>query len=412
MHKILTVIVAVLVVILAIAGWFLYAAKMRNIGIQNNAALPSALLLESRPVTTPDGDTFTLLLPKGFKVAIAASGMNRARFMAEIPDKRLFVTDMKDLSDNSEGKIYILDKFNNQTKTFDSKITYLSGLRNPNSIAFYTDASGTNWLYIALTDKLVRYRYSLGETAPTSEPETLATYPAYGLSYKYGGWHLTRTIKIHNDKVYVSVGSSCDSCEEKDTEKVRATITKMNPDGSDQSIIATGLRNAVGLYFKGDELYASAMGSDHLGDDKPEEAMYHITEGANYGWPYCYQYHSKVYANNSQVWQHPIDCANVPLAYATFPAHAAPLGLAFFDSNAAPELANSFLLSLHGSSDITLGKGDKIVRINTKGEVEDFITGFLQGTTRHGRPVDIFPTSGSSFFFTDDFKGNLYYVYK
>jgi glucose/arabinose dehydrogenase len=45
-----------------------------------------------------------------------------------------------------------------------------------------------------------------------------------------------------------------------------------------------------------------------------------------------------------------------------------------------------------------------------KGEVNDFITGFLKGDTRYGRPADILQYDGSSFFFTDDFKGVLYFV--
>jgi glucose/arabinose dehydrogenase len=66
----------------------------------------------------------------------------------------------------------------------------------------------------------------------------LARFPAYGLSYKYGGWHLTRTVAIHDDKVYVSVGSSCNSCEEKEPE--RASIIQMDPDGSNARFFAKG----------------------------------------------------------------------------------------------------------------------------------------------------------------------------
>ena len=61
----------------------------------------------------------------------------------------------------------------------------------------------------------------------------LATFPDYGLGYKYGGWHLTRTIAVGgNGKIYVSVGSSCNACEEK--EAVRASILEMDADGKNQ----------------------------------------------------------------------------------------------------------------------------------------------------------------------------------
>ena len=50
-----------------------------------------------------------------------------------------------------------------------------------------------------------------------------------------------------------------------------------------------GLRNAVGLRWIKDELYATNMGSDHLGDHKPADTMYLLKNATNYGWPYCYQ---------------------------------------------------------------------------------------------------------------------------
>ena len=125
-------------------------------------------------------------------------------------------------------------------------IPYLTGLRNPNSLAFLPIGAGASWLYLALTDRLLRYRYRAGDNAPAEKPEVLATFPDYGLSYKYGGWHLTRTIVIGgNGKVYVSVGSSCNACEEK--EEVRASVLEMDPDGRHPRYFARGLRNAVGM---------------------------------------------------------------------------------------------------------------------------------------------------------------------
>ena len=143
------------------------------------------------------------------------------RFMALSPDNRIFVTDMYNLTDNRRGVVYILDQFDPKTYQFKKVTKYLSGLRNPNSVAFYTDRNGTDWFYLALTDRLVRYRYEAGKDAPSGTPEVLATFPDYGLGYKYGGWHLTRTVIVGgNGKIYVAVGSSCNACEEK--EEVRA----------------------------------------------------------------------------------------------------------------------------------------------------------------------------------------------
>src|ERR1044072_4962926 len=153
-------------------------------------------------ITLANLKSFTLNLPERFDIAVAAEGLKRVRFMALSPDNRIFVTDMYNLTDNKRGVVYILDEFDPKTKRFRKVIQFMSGLRNPNSVAFYRAASGTDWFYLALTDRLVRYRYEGGSPNPTGEPEVLATFPDYGLAYKYGGWHLTRTIAIGtNNKI-------------------------------------------------------------------------------------------------------------------------------------------------------------------------------------------------------------------
>src|SRR5688572_22590465 len=152
-------------------------------------------------ISLASGRSFDLNLPRGFAISVAAQGLKRVRFMAKSPDDRIFVTDMYNLADNNRGVVYILDEFDDISKSFKKATPYLKGLRNPNSIAFYTDAKGVNWFYLALTDHLVRYKYKAGEETPQGQPEVLASFPDYGLSYKYGGWHLTRTIAVgSNDK--------------------------------------------------------------------------------------------------------------------------------------------------------------------------------------------------------------------
>jgi glucose/arabinose dehydrogenase len=388
-------------------------ASSTNTTSEQTIVAPEPVLSALKPQTVQlkNGSKFSLNLPPEYHVIPANQGYRNLRFMAWSPDNRLFVTEMYNRDDTSRGKLYIFENFNEKTKQFDKVTTYLNNLRNPNSVTFYTDSSGTNWLYLALTDKLVRYKYTTGETKPTSKPETLATFPDYGLSYKYGGWHLTRTAIINNDKVYVSVGSSCNSCEE--TESVRASILVMNPDGTSQEIMASGLRNAVGLSVVNDELYVTNMGADHLGNDRPEDTFYHIESGRNYGWPYCYQYQKNIYADNSQKWKNKFDCSKAPSAPVTFPAHSAPLGLYYFDyEHYLLYLHNTFLVALHGSGTSTLARGYKIVRAKLDGTVDDFITGFIQKGKVYGRPVGILPYEDKGFFISDDHTGVLYYVYR
>lgn len=375
--------------------------------------------LAAQKVTLKNGKTFSLNLPEGFEIIPAVEGLKRVRFFAKSPDGRIFVTDMFDLSDNTKGKVYILGGWNAETGKFGKVETYLSGLKNPNSVQFHTDASGQDWIYVAETDKLTRRKFKKGETTPSDQnPQTLATFPDYGLSYKYGGWHLTRTIAFApNGKLYISVGSSCNACDEK--EKERAAVLEMNADGSGQRIFVKGLRNAVGLKWIANNLFASNQGSDHLGLNKPDETFYALKDGADYGWASCYQSNGKVFFDKTppNKLKKPTarlkSCENVPVSYAYFPAHASVMGFDYFDDTEADNtIKDSFLVSLHGSTNKNVGHGYKIVTMRKGEKLQDFITGFLQKRTVFGRPCDIMKLSANSFLFTDDHIGVIYYVRK
>jgi glucose/arabinose dehydrogenase len=372
---------------------------------------PQGLRLTPHKISLEKGTTFNLNLPEEFEIMVAAEGLKRLRFMTKSPDNRIFVTDMFNLTDNKRGSVYILEDFDERRGRFGKVTPYMTNLRNPNSICFHTDDAGNTWFYLALTDRLVRYRYRNGDNAPTGRPQVLAEFPDYGLSYKYGGWHLTRTIAFSpNGKLYVSVGSSCNACEEK--EEIRATVIEMNADGSNRKVYAKGLRNAVGLKWVGAQLFATNMGADHLGNDKPSDTMYTVRQGLNYGWPYCYQQQSRIYADPQfQASAKKVNCKSVPSAYASFTAHSSPLGLEYFDSgNSSTSLKNYFLVALHGSSDHKMNHGHTIVRVKKGMRVEDFISGFVQNGTLHGRPADIMRIGPDAFLFTDDHAGVVYYV--
>lgn len=382
----------------------------------NSPAKPSSLKLVPNQIALADGKSFSLNLPEGFAISVAAEGLKRVRFMAHSPDGRIFVTDMFNKTDNQKGIVYILDGFDPATKRFQRVTPYLTGLRNPNSVTFHTDQKGINWFYLALTDRLLRYRYQPGDLKPSGEPEVLATFPAYGLGYKYGGWHLTRTVVVGtNGKLYVAVGSSCNACEEK--EPVRASILEMDPDGGNQRHVARGLRNAVGLRWVKDGLFATNMGSDHLGDHKPADTMYRIKDGTNYGWPYCYQSGSGRFPDpRFNPRGRKFKCVDVPAAYTAFDAHSSPLGFEYFDTGNDQALRESFLVALHGSGLKRLNRGYRVVRLRENGAgpavPEDLITGFLVGSTINGRPVDVLSVGANAFLLTDDYSGVVYYVYK
>jgi glucose/arabinose dehydrogenase len=385
-------------------------------GVNARAAVESRVLkLVPRRIALAGGRSFNLNLPEGFTVSVAAQGLRRVRFMAKSPDGRIFVTDMHSLADNKRGVVYILDEFDEAGKIYRKVTPYLKSLRNPNSIAFYTERDGTHWFYLALTDRLLRYRYREGEDAPGGEPEVLATFPDYGLSYKYGGWHLTRTIAIARDKIYISVGSSCNACIEK--EEVRASIIEMDADGKNRRFFARGLRNAVGLRWVGERLFATNMGADHLGDKKPADTMHVVRDGANYGWPFCFQSGARRFADiEFNARGRKMSCRKADPAYVAFDAHSSPLGLDYFDAKGGEELRDSFLVALHGSTKEGLKRGYRVVRLRKSGagppSTEDFVNGFMQAGKIFGRPVDILNLGADTFLLTDDHAGVVYYIYK
>ncbi len=355
------------------------------------------------------GDSFYLQIPAGYNIKVAAELNTRLRFLAKSPDGRLFATDMHDRSDNRRGRILIFENWNDSSKGFEKVTTYLSNLHNPNQVAFYK-----NYIYVAETDRLRRFKYEVGQSTPNDTGSLVASFPDYGLNYKYGGWHLTRSLAFKNDKLYVSVGSSCNACIE--TETIRASVVQMNPDGTDAKTFASGLRNTVGLKWIGHQLWGTGMGRDLLGPDKPEDVFQRIDSGGYYGWPYYFQYQQKIYADN-----HFKDSARAagvkepPKAFLGFKAHSAPLGFDYFKKFDDTALNNAVLVCLHGSTSVWRQRGNAIVRVEANNKYTEIVTGFLSGKSeadRHGRPCDVLMNDARSFFFTDDLKGVLYYVWK
>jgi glucose/arabinose dehydrogenase len=169
------------------------------------------------------------------------------------------------------------------------------------------------------------------------------------------------------------------------------------------------LRNAVGLRWIGNFLFATNQGSDHLGTARPDETFYAVKDGADYGWPFCHSSNGRIFPDPKL--KRRTDCANVPAPYAVFPARSSALGFDYFDDTNSPDvIKNAFLVSLHGSTNKAIGRGYKIV-IMRKGErLQDLITGFLNKGVVSGRPCDIMKLGPDSFLFTDDNKGIVYYV--
>ncbi len=344
-------------------------------------------------------DLSRLKMPEGFHISVFA-GVDSPRMMVFSPGGVLVV------SDTDNGKIIALPDPKHTGKS-ENPVVLLSGLNQPHGLAFYEGK-----LYVAENDKVRSYDWD--------ETNLRATNPKMLIDLPGRGGHSTRTLIFHHGKMYVSAGSSCNVCVEKDPR--RAAVTEFNPDGGGQKVFAKGLRNAVGMAVnpKTDTIWVTVNGRDWLGDDLPPEVIFDLGQnGGDAGWPYCYgdrvpdPNFTKAGDNR---------CQQVIPPKVQMQAHSAPLGLAFSEGSMfPPEYRNSVFVAFHGSWNRKVPTGYKVVRVklDDKGQLvggaEDFITGWLTpGETKRGqsmgRPVGIVFAPDGSMYLSDDAGGIVYRV--
>jgi glucose/arabinose dehydrogenase len=345
-------------------------------------------------------------LPEGFKIEIFASGLEAPRFMALSPDGVLFVTAL------DSGKVVALPDRDKDGKA-DRVITFVKGLKSPHGIDFHE-----GYLYVGETHQIARFKYDQFNTAPGEKEIIVPNLPT--------GGHFTRTVRVGPDgKMYVSVGSSCNVCREKDER--RAAVLQFNPDGSEGKIYARGLRNSVGITWHPDskKMWATDNGRDWLGDNLPPEEINIVEEGKDgirgsdqeggnlgnhYGWPQCYgkripdpEYGSEEFCKKT-----------IPPVF-EMQAHSAPLGLAFYTGNMFPEeYRGDLFVAFHGSWNRSVPTGYKVVRVKIEdgkpAGIEDFAAGWLRGQKAEGRPVDVIVGPDGSLYVSDDRSGMIYRI--
>jgi len=348
-----------------------------------------------------DPASFPLKLPPGFAFAVFARGLQGARVLALDPAGNLLV------SLTSQGRVVALpDK--NGDGVADAVVTVLEGLNKPHGLAFGPEKKPR--LYVAETDQVAAYDY---------DPERLmATYQQKIADLPPGGRHFTRSLVFlrgaRDHRLLISVGSSCDACEEQDPQ--RAKILAVDVEDGDLSTFASGLRNSVfmAVHPLSQHVWATEMGRDDLGDNWPPDEINIILEGSHYGWPYCYG--KRLHDDKSDPTGARREFCNDTIpSFIDVPANEAPLGLAFFPPAWPEEFRHDLLVAFHGSSNRTEPTGGKVVRykLDAAGnfmDVEDFITGWLTPAGALGRPVDILITPDGVIYISDDKAGVVYRV--
>lgn len=332
--------------------------------------------------------------PPGFEVNVFAEGLEGARFMALGPGGVVYLTIPR------AGRVVALPDRDGDGRA-DRVEVVADGLDAPHGITFH---DGDLW--VAEMGRVLRYRnYRGGRAGP---PQVVVP------NLPRGGNHTTRTITFgpKDGMLYVSIGSSCNLCEERDPR--RAAIVRYRPDGGGQKIFARGLRNAVGMAWSPTtgELWATSNERDWLGDDlPPEEIVDIVREDGDYGWPYCYgnRIPNPEYGDTRR-------CARTIPPAITDTAHSAPLGCSFYTGTQFPaEYRGDFFVAYHGSWNRSRPTGYKVVRVRVQGgrprAIEPFLWGFRTGNEpAFGRPVFPLVAADGSLLVSDDYGGRIYRV--
>ncbi len=359
--------------------------------------------------------------PTGFKVTKFADGLQNPRWIYVTPNGDVLVAEanaatkgIKKVTDKISGKaesqntgesanrITLLRDSDNDGKP-ELKQVLLFGLNQPFGMLVVG-----NSLYVANTDGIMQYPYQPGQTQIKSDGKKIVDLPAGGYNN-----HWTRNIIANPDttKIFISVGSGSNVAEHgMENEVRRANILEINPDGSGERVVASGLRNPVGMGIAPgtNELWTVVNERDELGDNLVPDYLTKVKDGGFYGWPYAY------YGPNEDPrlkGQQPELVKQTLVPDMSMGAHTASLGLAFYNHKVFPAAYHGgAFITQHGSWNRSQLSGYKVVFVPFKngkpsGDPEDFLTGFIADASKsevYGRPVGIAILPDGALLVTDD----------
>jgi glucose/arabinose dehydrogenase len=336
-----------------------------------------------------------LTLPAGFAVAQFAT-LRGARAMVQGPDGSVYVS-----TPRTNEIVRLVDA--NQDGVAEMQDTVLRGLDRPHGMAFHGGK-----FYVANTGGVVRFALD-ARGIPTGAAEVLNRYDS-------GGGHWTRSIVFGADnRMYVSIGSTCNICIEKTPD--RAAVMVYDADGKNGRVYSSGLRNAVGMAVHPTtrQIWVSQHERDNIQPDHqdlPTEELNILIDGKDYGWPYCHGPRTPNPEYNDQA-----RCNRTEGPALRMQAHSAPLGMTFLTgaSRFPADWRGDMLMAFHGSWNRDVPTGAKVVRVRVRNgrpvSYEDFITGWQnERGQRWGRPVDVLVLRDGSVLVSDDAGGSVWRV--
>ncbi len=390
-----------------------------------------------------DPDDGGLELPEGFCALVVAEDLGRARHLAVAENGDLYVA-LRD-SDEVPGGVLAL-----RDTSGDGRVDVTRRLAQ--------DMGGTGLelheghLYYGRDDAVLRWERPEGVLAPEGDPEPIVR----GL--RASGGHAAKPLALDGEgSLYVNVGAPSNACQEEQRSQGspgRDPCPELEENGgvwrfaadrtgqtqSDGQRFATGMRNAVALaHNPGDgRLYAAIHGRDQLDQlwpdhftreeraEKPSEEFVRVTEGADFGWPYCHhdpELDRKVLApeyggDGREVGR----CAGKDDPLLAFPAHWGPNDLLFYTASRFPErYRGGAFLAFHGSWNRAPlpQEGYRVVFVpfedgEPTGEWSDFATGFRQEgqgpREADHRPAGLAVGPDGSLYVSDDQAGWIWRI--
>jgi glucose/arabinose dehydrogenase len=287
----------------------------------------------------------------------------------------------------------------------ETRTVFLDGLHSPFGMALIG-----NDFYVANADAVVRFRYNNGDTRITGGGVKVIDLPGGPINH-----HWTKNLIASRDgaHLYAAIGSNSNVGERGvAAEEGRAAIWEIDPKTGNHRVLASGLRNPVGMAWEpaSGALWTSVNERDELGSDLVPDYMTSVKDGAFYGWPYSY--YGQHVDNRPQPPRPDLVARAIPPDYALGP-HTASLGLSFAEgAKLTPSFANGAFVGQHGSWNRRPHSGYKVIFVPFRdgrpaGEAVDVLSGFLDPDgDALGRPVGVTIDRRGALLVADDV-GNI-----
>ena len=350
-------------------------------------------------------------LPPGFKIDLYAV-VPDARHMAVGPNAGvLFVGTRK-------SKVYVAtdrakDRVADEVKEFAPSVS----MKIPNGVCFSRDGV----LYVVEQNRVLAF--------PAAEFFYEGADGAVGVVVKQGDLipaseesfnHTARVCRVGPDnKLYIALGQPHNVPPKEKLDLYKRTgvggIVRMDQDGKNREVYATGIRNSVGLDFNPRDrtLWFTDNQVDGMGDDQPPGELNRAMQaGQNFGFPW----YGGGLVRTVEYKDDAVPAGVVP-PQAELAPHAADLGMTFYKGTMFPERYRTGVFTAeHGSWNRTTPIGARVMYVplkpdGTADKPEVFAEGWLSENGEYlGRPVDVAVLLDGSLLVSDDTAGAVYRI--